>query len=147
MATATKADAPHLTTAPAPVPLVAHAVDPGARVGTVPARDPRLARCIRGGVTLVTVSAFALLVLSRRGALARSLARLGHSHWTWVPVAIGLELTSMAAFALMQGRLLRAGGKRLGHRPMMATILAANALSVSVPVAGPELGTAFTFRR
>ena len=30
---------------------------------------------------------------------------------------------------------------------MMATILAANALSVSVPVAGPELGAAFTFRR
>lgn len=106
-----------------------------------------LARCIRSGASLLTVSAFALLVLSRRGALARSLARLGHSHWTWVPVAIGLELTSMAAFALMQGRLLRAGGKRLGHRPMMATILAANALSVSVPVAGPELGTAFTFRR
>jgi hypothetical protein len=64
-----------------------------------------------------------------------------------VPVAIGLELTSMAAFALMQGRLLRAGGKQFGHRPMMATILAANALSVSVPMAGPELGTAFTFRR
>ncbi len=64
-----------------------------------------------------------------------------------MPVAIGLELTSMAAFALMQGRLLRAGGKRLGNRPMLATILAANALSVSVPMAGPELGTAFTFRR
>lgn len=53
----------------------------------------------------------------------------------------------MAAFALMQERLLHAGGKRLGHRPMLATILAANALSVSVPMAGPELGTAFTFRR
>jgi uncharacterized protein (TIRG00374 family) len=30
---------------------------------------------------------------------------------------------------------------------MMATIFAANALSVSVPVAGPELGAAFAFRR
>ena len=30
---------------------------------------------------------------------------------------------------------------------MMATTFAANALSVSVPVAGPELGAAFTFRR
>ena len=30
---------------------------------------------------------------------------------------------------------------------MLATALAANALSVSVPLAGPELGTAFTFRR
>ena len=93
------------------------------------------------------LAVFALLVASKREALTKSLGRLGHSHWSWVPIAIGLELTSMAAFALMQGRLLRAGGKRLGHRPMMATILAANALSVSVPMAGPELGTAFTFRR
>jgi uncharacterized protein (TIRG00374 family) len=106
-----------------------------------------VARYLRGGLSLATVAVFALLVASKRGALTKSLNRLGHSHWFWVPVAIGLELTSMAAFALMQGRLLRAGGKRLGHRPMMATILAANALSVSVPMAGPELGTAFTFRR
>src|SRR5580700_5567433 len=147
MATATRTDSPHRSTAPTPAPLLAHADEPGSGVGTVPARHPVLARCIRSGASLLTVSAFALLVLSRRGALARSLARLGHSHWTWIPVAIGLELTSMAAFAFMQGRLLRAGGKRLGHRPMMATILAANALSVSVPMAGPELGTAFTFRR
>jgi hypothetical protein len=47
----------------------------------------------------------------------------------------------------MQRRLLRVGGRRVGSRSMMATILAANALSVSVPVAGPELGAAFTFRR
>jgi putative heme transporter len=147
MATATRADSPPRSTAPAPAPLVAYAVEAGPRVGAVPARDPKLARCIRGGASLVTVAAFALLVAGRRGALGRSLGHLGHSHWTWVPVAIGLELASMAAFALMQGRLLRAGGKRLGHRPMMATTLASNALSVSVPMAGPELGTAFTFRR
>jgi uncharacterized membrane protein YbhN (UPF0104 family) len=53
----------------------------------------------------------------------------------------------MATFAMMQRRLLRVGGRRVGTGPMMATILAANALSVSVPVAGPELGAAFTFRR
>lgn len=147
MVTATRTQSSQRATAPPPVPLVALAVEPGPKVGAVPARDPRLARCIRRGASLVTVAVFALLVASRRGALARSLGRLGHSHWTWVPVAIGLELASMAAFALMQRRLLRAGGKRLGRRSMLATILAANALSVSVPMAGPELGTAFTFRR
>lgn len=35
----------------------------------------------------------------------------------------------------------------LGVRPMLATTFAANALSVSVPLADPEPGTAFTFRR
>ncbi len=53
----------------------------------------------------------------------------------------------MATFAMMQRCLLRIGGRRVGTGPMVATILAANALSVSVPVAGPELGAAFTFRR
>ena len=47
----------------------------------------------------------------------------------------------------MQRRLLAAGGATVGVRPMLATTFAANALSVSVPLAGPELGTAFTFRR
>ena len=53
----------------------------------------------------------------------------------------------MATFAMMQRRLLRIGRRRVGTWPMTATIFAANSLSVSVPVAGPELGAAFTFRR
>jgi hypothetical protein len=53
----------------------------------------------------------------------------------------------MTTFAMMQSRLLRVGGKRVRTRPMIATILAANSVSGSVPVAGPELGAALTFRR
>ena len=53
----------------------------------------------------------------------------------------------MAAFAFMLRRLLATGGAQVGVRPMLATSFAANALSVSIPLAGPELGTAFTFRR
>ena len=53
----------------------------------------------------------------------------------------------MAAFAFMLRRLLVTGGARVGVRPMLATSFAANALSVSIPLAGPELATAFTFRR
>jgi pimeloyl-ACP methyl ester carboxylesterase len=85
--------------------------------------------------------------VTERAALAASLAVLGHLHWIWIPVAITLESASMAAFAIMLRRLLAAGGTRVGVRPMLATAYAANALSVSVPLAGPELATAFTFRR
>jgi pimeloyl-ACP methyl ester carboxylesterase/uncharacterized membrane protein YbhN (UPF0104 family) len=53
----------------------------------------------------------------------------------------------MAAFAFMLRRLLATGGARVGVRSMLATSFAANALSVSIPLAGPELATAFTFRR
>jgi hypothetical protein len=76
-----------------------------------------------------------------------SLGRIGHPHWSWIALGIAFEVSSMTTFAMMQRRLLGIGGRRVGTRPMMATIFAANALSVSVPVAGPELGAAFTFRR
>jgi uncharacterized membrane protein YbhN (UPF0104 family) len=75
------------------------------------------------------------------------LALLGQLHWIWIPAVIAGESASMAAFAIMLRRLLAAGGANVGVRPMLATTYAANALSVSVPLAGPELGTAFTFRR
>jgi hypothetical protein len=52
----------------------------------------------------------------------------------------------MAAFAIMLRRLLAAGGASVGVRPMLATAYAANTVSVSVPLAGPGLATAFTFR-
>jgi hypothetical protein len=98
-------------------------------------------------LSAVTVAVVAFFVVTKRATLTSSIGRLGHPHWSWIPVALVLEAVSMATFASMQSLLLRAGGTRIRHRPMMATIYAANALAVSVPVAGPELGTAFTFRR
>jgi putative heme transporter len=96
---------------------------------------------------LVTLGAFVFIIVTKRAALARSLGHLGHPHWSWIPLAVAFELASMGTFALMQRQLLGSGGRLVNRAPMMATILAANALSVSVPVAGPEVGAAFTFRR
>jgi uncharacterized membrane protein YbhN (UPF0104 family) len=110
-------------------------------------RRRRSAHLLRGGVSVLTVAAFVVLVLGRRSALTRSLGRIGHPQWPWIALGIALEVSSMATFAMMQRRLLGVGGRRVGTGPMIATTLAANALSVSVPVAGPELGAAFTFRR
>lgn len=107
----------------------------------------RIGRLIRVALSVVSVVAFGTFVATRRVALETALGHLGHPRWSWVPIAIALESASMATFARMQRRLLSAGGNRVGNRPMVATTFAANALSVSVPVAGPELGTAFSFRR
>jgi hypothetical protein len=85
--------------------------------------------------------------LTRRETLVQSVALLGHIRWIWVPVALGLEWLSISAFARMQRCLLRAGGASIGAGSMLATVYASNALSTSVPLAGPELGAAFTFRR
>jgi hypothetical protein len=84
---------------------------------------------------------------TRAGSVRGSFVILGHVPWVWVVVVLVLESASMAAFAIMLRRLLAAGGARVAVGPMLATTFAANALSVSVPVAGPGLGTAFTFGR
>ena len=84
---------------------------------------------------------------AERTTVTASFTVLAHLHWLWIPAALLLESASMAAFAIMLRRLLAAGGASVGVRPMLATAYAANAVSVSVPLAGPALATAFTFRR
>jgi|HubBroStandDraft_5_1064220.scaffolds.fasta_scaffold24687_2 uncharacterized membrane protein YbhN (UPF0104 family)/pimeloyl-ACP methyl ester carboxylesterase len=104
-------------------------------------------RAARAAAATFAVAALGAAAVSVRASVAASFAVLGHLNWFWIPAAIVAEATSMAAFALMLRRLLATGGTRVGLRPMLATSFAANALSVSIPVAGPELATAFTFRR
>jgi uncharacterized protein (TIRG00374 family) len=68
-------------------------------------------------------------------------------HWPWLVAAIVAEAGSMAAFARAQRRLLRAAGTRLPIGPVMAVAYAGNALSTSLPVAGPGLSGAFSVRQ
>jgi uncharacterized membrane protein YbhN (UPF0104 family) len=107
-------------------------------------RIKQLAGVAAAGAGLAAVTAVGL---TERTAVAASLTVLAHLHWPWIPAALLLEAASMTAFALMLRRLLATGGASVGVRPMLATSLAANAVSVSVPLAGPGLATAFTFRR
>jgi hypothetical protein len=62
-------------------------------------------------------------------------------------LAVLLEWASMASFAHLQYRLLRAGTARVGRRSMLATVYAGNALSSSVPFAGSQMSVMFVFRR
>lgn len=116
------------------------------QTGPVSSHQRRL-RMARVAVVAVATVALAGAGVTQRSVLAASLAVLGHLQWIWVPAAVMLELASLAALAGVQRRLLAAGGARVGVRPMLATTFAANAVSVSVPLAGPELATLFTFRR
>jgi uncharacterized membrane protein YbhN (UPF0104 family) len=96
---------------------------------------------------LIGVAALVTFTVTRRGTLVQSVGLFGHLHWIWIPVALGLEWSSMSVFARMQRRLLGAGGAHIPAGSMLATVYAANALSTSVPLAGPGLGAGFTFRR
>ena len=122
---------------------------PGATAGpdAAPAQRARSKQVARIAAATVAVAALSAAGVAGRAAVAASFAVLGHLSWLWIPAAVLLESASMAAFAIMLRRLLAAGGARVGVRPMLATAYAANAVSVSVPLAGPALATAYTFRR
>jgi hypothetical protein len=106
-----------------------------------------VARIAAASVALASATALAGAGVAERNSVADSFTVLGHLHWLWNPAALLLESASIAAFAIMLCRLLAAGGASMGIRPMLATAYAANAVSVSVPLAGPAMATALTFRR
>jgi uncharacterized membrane protein YbhN (UPF0104 family) len=120
---------------------------PGATAGPDAAHRRGRKQAARIAAAVAAVAALAAAGVAGRAAVAAAFPVLGHLHWLWIPAAVLLESASMAAFAVMLRRLLSAGGASVGIGPMLATAYAANAVSVSVPLAGPALATAFTFRR
>lgn len=63
----------------------------------------------------------------------------------WVLPALALVSVSMLSAALLQHRVLRAGGLVVPLRSMIAIAVASNAVSVTLPIAGSSAGTAFTY--
>jgi uncharacterized protein (TIRG00374 family) len=112
------------------------------------AHPRRSGRAATVAVAIMAVAVMAAAVLAERERLGGSVKVLFHLHWIWLPFGILLEATSMAAFAAVFRRVLSAGGRvRPRKTEMLATIYAANAMSVSIPLAGPGVATAYLFRR
>jgi uncharacterized protein (TIRG00374 family) len=82
-----------------------------------------------------------------RTSLIETVASLDRVHWPWLVAAIVAEAGSMAAFARAQRRLLRAAGTRLPIGSLVALTYAGNAISTSLPLAGPGLSGAFSVRQ
>jgi len=97
-------------------------------------------------VVVTSVGGLTWLIATQHDQLGTAIAGITHARLGLIVAAIACERTSMYAFARMQRRLLRAGGHHLAILPAIAITFAANALSVTVPLAGPGLATAFTYR-
>jgi len=104
-------------------------------------------RAVTAGIAVVAAAILAGTAVAERSRLATSFTVLGHLHWSLMPAGVALEMVSMAAFAGMFRILLTAGRVRHSRGSMLATVYAANAVSVTVPLAGPELASAILFRR
>jgi putative heme transporter len=99
-------------------------------------------------ITLVVVSLGGLvwLVIAQHAELGSAIAGIGHAKLKLLIGAVFCERVSMFAFARMQKTLLRAGGHELSMVQALGIAFAGNALSVTVPIAGPGLSAAFTFQ-
>jgi pimeloyl-ACP methyl ester carboxylesterase/uncharacterized membrane protein YbhN (UPF0104 family) len=102
---------------------------------------------VPAAVTVAAVGLLTLAAAAENSDVAGSLKVLAHLRWTWLAVGIPLEVVSVAAFAAMFRQLLTTGRVRPRRSEMLVTVYAANAMSVSVPLAGPGLAAAYLFRR
>ena len=98
-------------------------------------------------LVVVAIGGVALLASTGGSALTKSLSSFSHVRLRLVAFAILAEFASMAAFARVQRRLLRAGGTKVHLRSVLAVTYAGNAISVSLPLAGSEVAAAYTFRQ
>ena len=96
------------------------------------------------GLALAALALWALA--SRRGELSGATTYLDHMNWGWLAVAAAAELGSLAAFALIQRRLLAAAGVEAGMAFMVRVTLAETAIANSMP-AGPLVSSVFAYRQ
>ena len=102
---------------------------------------------VPAAVAIAAVGLLTAAAAAENSDVAGSLKVLAHPRWTWLAAGVALEVISMAAFAAMFRQLLTAGRARPRRSEMLVTVYAANAMSVSVPLAGPGLAAAYLFRR
>jgi putative heme transporter len=86
------------------------------------------------------------LVYAEHHQLGEAIAGLGHARGGLIFAAYACERLSFISLGRMQRRLLRAGNHRLTLGSVLGIVVAGNALSVSVPIAGAGLGAAFSYR-
>jgi uncharacterized protein (TIRG00374 family) len=101
---------------------------------------------VPAAVAIAAVGLLTIAIAAENFGVAGSLKVLARARWAWLAGGVALEVISIAAFAAMFRQLLKAGRARPRRSEMLVTIYAANAMSVSVPIAGPGLAAAYLFR-
>lgn len=120
-----------------------------APVTTAPARSRRrwgMAAQLAGTVAVAAGAGWA--VYRERATVPEGLRVLAaHTELGWVIACIGVQCLSMVFFALLQRRLLTAGGARLTGPWLLSTAYLANAIAVAVPVIGSGMAATYAYRQ
>jgi putative heme transporter len=120
-------------------------------VEQLPGPPGRLVAVARGRTARYVLVLLAAALLGVEGvllaphfsAIGGALARV---RWPLLLLAVAAELCSFAAFAAMYRQMLRAGLLRIGFWRVAAMVVAANALSATLP-AGSALASGYSFVR
>jgi uncharacterized protein (TIRG00374 family) len=96
------------------------------------------------GLGLAALAIWALA--GRRGELSGASSYLANLDWTWLALAVVAEVCSLAAFAIVQQRLLSAAEVDSTLSQMMSVTLAETAIANSMP-AGPLVSSVFAFHQ
>ena len=107
----------------------------------------RAARAARLIAIVVILAGCAVALYAQWPTITEGASVFRHAALPWVAVGIGAECVSMAAFALLQRQLLRAGDSRLTLGTLLSTSYTGNAITNAVPVAGSGLALAYTHRQ
>jgi putative heme transporter len=102
-------------------------------------------RLVNVAIILASLAWLGWLVNAEHAQLGQAIGGLGHARGGLIVAAYACERTSFIALGRMQRRLLRAVDRKLTLRSILGIVIAGNALSVSVPIAGAGLGAAFSF--
>ena len=118
-----------------------------ARPGLCPQPPVRAVTLARGAAASAIIAGSAAAVYAERSTLRTGLEAIGHARPGWVAAGVALEFLSMAAFALLQQRLLKAAGAKSTLASLLATDYTSNAIATGIPIAGSGLVTATSPRQ
>jgi hypothetical protein len=97
-------------------------------------------------MTLLAVTILGIEIGWAAPAIDRAATHVSHIHVGWLLLALVCEWISLVAFARLQRVLLAASGVRVKLRSVIATVLAGNALSITLP-GGSAVSAIYTTRR
>jgi putative heme transporter len=96
-------------------------------------------------VAVIAVGA-AAAIYAERSTVVEGFVALRHVRVGWLLAGISIEIVSMIALAQLELSLLRGVGARHTLRSVLATAYSSNAISVTVPIIGSSIATAYAYR-
>jgi uncharacterized membrane protein YbhN (UPF0104 family) len=120
---------------------------PPQRGPATPARRRRVKAAVRTGTAGAVLVGAGFAVYAEWATVLSGLRAFRHADLRLVLAGFAAECLSMAAFALLQRRMLLAAGARLTFGSLMAIAYTSTAISLAVPVVGSGLATAYCQQR